>query len=626
MTRRTRIVAAALALALSAAPGANAAPSAVRNAPEKTNPDLQQVLRRHADALGGLEKLRALKCVWGEGTISVGGLNGTLRAYMEFPGRMRNEFQIASLRQVVVQDGGSAWMVDQNGQVKEMTGQELRNLQDERCVSAYRYLLAPDEATVRFSTATPESAQYINLDVVPAGGKPVRLCLDPVTYLPRKMIQVSAMGEAQTYLSDYREVAGVKMSFRSVQMLGGDATRAITVTTDKSAAVPTLPDTLWRRPGASARDWELAGGAGSVTLPAEIVNHHVFVQGRVNASPPMYFLLDSGAGATVVERSVADSLGLKTEGKLGAQGVGGTTDFGFTQVDSLVVGGVKIGSQRIIAIALPGIRALLDRPLAGILGYDFLSRFAVSVDYSGKQVTFSDPAAWQAPESAHAVAMELVHNVPVVTASCDGIPGRFVVDTGNNGSLLLHGPFVREHRLMENTARKLQVRVRGAGGEETNTTVRMKSFELGGFTLANPLVSLSSSQRGVTGGSSELAGNIGGWLLEQFRLTLDYKGRKLWLQPGRLFGEAMNVGRLGWQVAKLDGQLRVVGVAPGTPAADAGVEEGDLLMTLEDQDIHGLTGEMLRKVTDQPAGTKLTFGLKRAGEEKVVQVTLRDIL
>ncbi|HVP38013.1 MAG TPA: aspartyl protease family protein [Candidatus Saccharimonadales bacterium] len=587
---------------------------------------LKDVLARHARALGGLAHLRALKGLCGVGTISVGGLSGTVHSWMLYPSRVRDEIQIAVLRQVVVQDSASAWMLDQSGQVKDLTGLELQDQLSQQYVESFGYLLAPGSGTVGFSKDSPESTQYINLQACAKGGLPVQLCLDPKTYLVRKRVQQSPAGKVEEYLSDYRAVAGVKMAFRTVQMIAGDAVRSVTLVTDTVQVVSSLPDSLWRKPGVSTRDWSFPEGVRSVSIPVEIYNHHVYLKARVNGSGALSFLLDSGAGSTAIEKGSAEALGLKSEGKLGAQGVGGSTDFGLTVLDSLEVGGVVLRQAHAVTIALPEVVRQLGRPLDGILGYDFLSRFVVSIDYAQKALTVSLPDAWKAPPGAVALPVELVQNVPVVRAACDGkYSGRFIVDTGNNGALLLHGPFVREHGLLERAARKVAVLSHGAGGEENGYAVHMDSLVLGGLAVRRPLVTLSTSERGITGANTQLAGNIGGWILEQFVLTFDYPDHKLYLEPGGLYGEEMSLGRIGWQVARREGRLTVVFVPPDTPAQQAGVLAGDVLLKLEGQDITNLDVPELRQATNKDAGTKLHFELRRGEETRNVEITLADL-
>src|SRR5262249_3016723 len=66
----------------------------------------------------------------------------------------------------------------------------------------------------------------------------------------------------------------------------------------------------------------IAGGArqsAPVTLPFELVNNLILISITVNHSQPQTFILDSGAGVSVINRSRGISLGLKPT-ELGERG------------------------------------------------------------------------------------------------------------------------------------------------------------------------------------------------------------------------------------------------------------------------------------------------------------------
>ena len=57
------------------------------------------------------------------------------------------------------------------------------------------------------------------------------------------------------------------------------------------------------------------------------------------------------------------------------------------RVSSLAVGDVTVPDLTVAAIDLSGINEKIGTEVAGILGYDFLSRFRVTIDYREKTLT-----------------------------------------------------------------------------------------------------------------------------------------------------------------------------------------------------------------------------------------------
>src|SRR5215218_9430208 len=58
-------------------------------------------------------------------------------------------------------------------------------------------------------------------------------------------------------------------------------------------------------------------------IPIELSGNEIFLSLRVNGSEPLWFVLDTGAGSTVISTTAAEALGLKLEGSHQARGAGG---------------------------------------------------------------------------------------------------------------------------------------------------------------------------------------------------------------------------------------------------------------------------------------------------------------
>lgn len=590
--------------------------------------DLKEVLRKHSEALGGYEKIRALRCLRGEGIVRAGGLEGRSLNYAEFPRRLRQDLDLKVVKLTEVLDDTVAWQRDPNGQLKKLDAEERRQLVSESCFGSLAYLTAPDSLVhVSLSRDPSDSSRYVTLEVEPRDGVKVRLAISPENWLVAKMMMSVAAGEVAIYFSDYRPVAGVMTAFHLEQVISGDQAHAITTDIVRAESVETLPDTLWRYPEQAARDWSLPGGRVSLALPIQVHAHHVTVQARINGRGPFDFLLDTGAGTTTLDKAFAAGIGLASQGRLGVQGVGGAADFGFVQVDSFDVGGAVMRGQRAVTVDLSAIKESIGEGLAGILGYDFISRFAVTLDYPGRTLELWDPGAFTPPSGARELPIQLMQNIPIVEATFgNGPSGRFMLDTGNNGSLLLHGAFVRAHDLVHRAPKKLQGQMRGAGGLEPNYITRGDSLSLGGFTVMRPLAELSTSDAGITGGSGDIAGNIGGRVLEKFTLTLDYARRRIFLAPNAQFPEEMVYDRLGWVLEPRDSALVVSEVQPDSPAALAGVEPGDRVMTIDDRSLSGLRPVDVREFAGRPAGTTIRLKLNRKNRILMVDVKLEDMI
>src|ERR1043165_2630284 len=77
----------------------------------------------------------------------------------------------------------------------------------------------------------------------------------------------------------------------------------------------------------SSPNFRFASGQSALKIPFELNNDLIFIRTRVNDSPPLWFLLDTGAEISVIKQSLAQSLGLQFEGKGQTEASGGSVEF-----------------------------------------------------------------------------------------------------------------------------------------------------------------------------------------------------------------------------------------------------------------------------------------------------------
>ena len=81
-------------------------------------------------------------------------------------------------------------------------------------------------------------------------------------------------------------------------------------------------------------------------------------------------------------------------------------------------------------------------------------------------------------------------------------------------------------------------------------------------------------------------------------------------------------GGVGLQVEMADKLVRVAAAIPGTPAARAGLQGGDLILRLDDQPVEGMTlNDAIARMRGEP-GTPIELTIRRAGREDEFTVSL----
>ena len=86
-------------------------------------------------------------------------------------------------------------------------------------------------------------------------------------------------------------------------------------------------------------------------------------------------------------------------------------------------------------------------------------------------------------------------------------------------------------------------------------------------------------------------------------------------------------GGLGLQVEMVDGLVRVVAPMPGTPAARAGLQSGDFIVSFDEQRVQGMTlAQAVSAMRGEP-GTAIALAIRRNGRDDVFTVSLvREVI
>jgi len=283
------------------------------------------------------------------------------------------------------------WIVDQNGSVQELRGADLESEVTSAYLASYSYLFTGRLQGRVEHLGEDEAKRALVLNIVRHSGRPVTFYLDKATYLPLRLERREAERIRTTYFSDWRDVDGLKMPYQLRQTVG-DGTRDLVLTIQAVRLNVPLSPGEFEKPQASSADLHFLSGRAALGIPFELGgSNHIFIQALVNGSEPSWFILDTGAAASMIDVRLAERLGLKVQGKLEGRRSGDSSiDVGL--VKNVIFGfpGVEVANQSTGTIQLQSSDALLGRTISGLLGYDFFSRFVVEIDYIAKKIHLYD--------------------------------------------------------------------------------------------------------------------------------------------------------------------------------------------------------------------------------------------
>jgi outer membrane lipoprotein-sorting protein len=591
---------------------------------------LEEILNKHMEALGGKEALSAQRNSVVEYEIIVpGGLTGKLKAYFKYPNKIRQEMDLKIMKSLTVFDGNKGWIQDANGQVRELAGMELEDVTREVYLSVYGYLF-PERAKGKVEYLGTEEAggiTYYVIQVTPEGADPIKMFINPETYLIDKTVSKHDIVVVTSYFSDYQDFGGIKVSTSQVTNMG-DTAYDIRSTLTNIELNPELSDDLFKIPLPQEKDYEFPPGKTFVEVPFILNSNHIHLPVGIGGAKPLNFILDTGAGGPVLDTDAATDLGLKTIGKFEGRGVGeATQEVNLVTLSSIRLGDLIIDSIPAAAIGLKPLNKYEGMSVEGILGYDIFSRFVVKVDYENQKLILYEPSSFKYEGNGEIIPITLEQSHPHVKAKIDGqYEGNFVIDCGARSSLALHTPFVQKHDLLAKTGRKIDVFSGiGIGGKVMGKMTRVKSIQIGNFNIPAPLTTLAASEKGAFA-SEKIDGNIGGGILKRFTVIFDYPNKRMILEPNRSFAYEDNFDMAGLWLTKDNDTTRVDFVIEDSPAEKAGIKEGDLVVKINGQSTKDLLLRDIRQTLQEGEGKKVSLIINSEGKEKSIELKLEKLI
>jgi hypothetical protein len=165
-----------------------------------------------------------------------------------------------------------------------------------------------------------------------------------------------------------------------------------------------------------------------------------------------------------------------------------------------------------------------------VSGVELLARCVVEVDMVADSISLFDPATYALPDSGRWEEALLYGRQPCVRARFEEREGVFKIDTGAaDDTVTFHYQVVKDLELTKDRATK-PGKAGGVGGTVRTLVGELASFTLGGHEFLALPASFTLEDKGAFS-DDYVWGNIGGKLLEPFRIAFDYPSGRLGFIP-----------------------------------------------------------------------------------------------
>lgn len=260
-----------------------------------------------------------------------------------------------------------------------------------------------------------------------------------------------------------------------------------------------------------------AASLPATEFPFEFREGLLWVEVKVPpAERSLNFLVDTGAGVSVLNLRTAKRLNLKLGRKVAVQGVGTTLTGYRVERLSAQVGEVQLPKEY-LALDLDKFSASCERPVDGLIGADFFRNRVVQIDFAAQKIRLLQSGS--ALPSGEILPLQLRSCGMRMPVNVNSQPRQWVrLDTGCASAL----QWVTATVPPEQCTRRMAIGLAEISISQTDTTVGIGKLEF-------QQVPTGLHREAIFPGEAGLLGNA---LLARFStVTIDAKASRLILQP-----------------------------------------------------------------------------------------------
>ncbi|MGC9315722.1 MAG: aspartyl protease family protein [bacterium] len=200
-------------------------------------------------------------------------------------------------------------------------------------------------------------------------------------------------------------------------------------------------------------------GPDFVSIPFMPETEHIIVQAKLKDGTDVNFVVDNGTPISIIDAGSANLFGSDTPMAAATQALGAGGEIentGAVMIDYLRVGELEIENLTAITMDISHLSEALEIDITGLLGTEFLSKFAWTLDYSGRRLMLhrldsegnavstgpADPVLSREP--AHVIAFDrTMHLLTTVAQFSPTVTADVVLDCGAGAGVIVPELFER---------------------------------------------------------------------------------------------------------------------------------------------------------------------------------------
>ena len=344
-----------------------------------------------------------------------------------------------------------------------------------------------------------------------------------------------------------------------------------------------------------------------------------------NYPDTLNFILDTGSGGISLDSTTVDYFKITpTPSDMTILGIAGIRKVSFIYNQKLRLPGLTVDSLNFHINNYDILTQVYGEKIDGIIGYSLLSRYIFNINYDSLRISIFTNGRMKYPRGGW-LYEPILRTLPVQNARIrDAVAtnSRFLFDIGAGLCMMLNKDFIEDSNFLDKKRVLYAKEAEGVGGKVDMHLTVIKELRMGPYRFRNIPVFVFDDTYNITS-YPYLSGIIGNDILRRFNLILNYAKREFYFLPNSKYLESFDYAYSGIELYNIDGQIILGDVAEGSPAALAGLKEGDVLIG-----INNLLGQHLQqfKTALQVAGEKIKMIISRDGQLMEFNFKIKSIL
>lgn len=295
------------------------------------------------------------------------------------------------------------------------------------------------------------------------------------------------------------------------------------------------------------------------------------------------FVLDTGSGGISLDSSTVEKLKIPIAlSDRTIRGIAGIKKVSFAYNHSLQMPGIEVKNLDFHINNYELLTSVYGVRIDGIIGYSFLRRYIVHLDFDKKMMEVHTPGRYRYPRGGQLLKPNF-STLPLLQAYVEdsrSFLNRFIFDTGAGLCFLLSREYVDDSSLFKSKRKFFPTQAEGLGGKKKMEIAVMKSVKIGNYKFKKVPVHIFEDDFNVTNYPT-LGGLIGNDLLRRFNITLNYPEQSIHIKPNEHFTDSFDYSYTGLGIYLVDGQIKVIDIIEGSPGDKAGFKTDDIIFSIE---------------------------------------------